>query len=240
VTDRRDHSESAALATASAIRDDIMAIAEDGAFLGSEDDLLERYGVSRPTLRQAVRIVEHEQLIAVKRGVNGGFFTRLPTSEAVARVASVFLRLNGVDLFDLLRTVQVLTPALAEMACAAPTSDRLAFRAWTLATFDDVETMRRREFVEQTGEFSRRLGELADCPPLLLFEAVVSQLALAETSVNVFSDRGRMRSVADSYLAISAAIESGTGDKAATLARTASESRVEWFAKTARRSRQPK
>jgi GntR family transcriptional regulator, transcriptional repressor for pyruvate dehydrogenase complex len=240
VTDRPDNAESAALATASAIRDDIMAIAEDGAFLGSEDDLLARYGVSRPTLRQAVRIVEHEQLITVKRGVNGGFFTRLPTSEAVARVASVFLRLNGVDLLDLLRTVQVLTPALAGMACAAPRSERVAFRAWTIATFESAETMRRREFVEQTGEFSRRLGELADCPPLLLFEEVVSQLALAETKVNVFSDRTRMRTVADSYRAISAAIEVGDADEAAALARTSSQSRTEWFAKTTRRSRQSK
>jgi GntR family transcriptional regulator, transcriptional repressor for pyruvate dehydrogenase complex len=231
---------SAALAAAAAIRSDVMRIATDGEFLGSEDELIERYSVSRPTLRQAVRIVEHEQLITVRRGVNGGFFTRLPTAEAVARVASVFLRLNGTDLFDLLRTVQVLTPALAEMACEAPAADRLSFQKWVDANFADVSTLRRREFVERIGEFSRQLGHLADCPPLLLFEEVVSQLTIAETKINIFSDRSRMDSVAGTYLSIAAAIAAGDPVAAANNARLTTSSRTEWVTeavKTTRRHR---
>jgi GntR family transcriptional regulator, transcriptional repressor for pyruvate dehydrogenase complex len=228
---------SAALAAAAAIRADVMRIATDGTFLGSEDELIERYGVSRPTLRQAVRIVEHEQLITVRRGVNGGFFTRLPTSEAVARVASVFLRLNGTDLFDLLRTVQVLTPALAEMACDAPVADRDVFRAWVEANFADVSTIRRREFVERIGEFSRLLGRLADCPPLLLFEEVVSQLTLAETKVNVFSDRTRMEEVAATYRSIAAAVVAGDPVAAAQSSRHSTSSRTEWVTEAVKATR---
>jgi GntR family transcriptional regulator, transcriptional repressor for pyruvate dehydrogenase complex len=233
---------SAALAAAAAIRTDVMRIACDGEFLGSEDELIERYNVSRPTLRQAVRIVEHEQLITVRRGVNGGFFTRLPTSEAVARVASVFLRLNGTDLLDLLRTVSVLTPALAEMACAAPPADRSAFRTWVDEQFTEVVTLRRRVFVERIGEFSRRLGELADCPPLLLFEEVVTQLTLAETKVNIFSDRSRMAAVADTYRQIAAAIDRGNANTAARSARQSTASRTAWVTEavpTTRAQRKP-
>ena len=36
---------------------------EDGDFIGAEDDLLSRLGVSRPTLRQAAKIAENDRLI---------------------------------------------------------------------------------------------------------------------------------------------------------------------------------
>lgn len=217
-----------------------MRIATNGTFLGSEDELIERYGVSRPTLRQAARIVEHEQLITVRRGVNGGFFTRLPTAEAVARVASVFLRLNGTDLVDLLRTVQVLTPAVAEMACDAPAVDRKEFRKWADEQFTEVSTIRRREFVERIGEFSRRLGQLADCPPLQLFEEVVSQLTVAETKVNVFSDRSRMEEVAETYRLIAIAVDAGDPVAAADSSRHSTSSRTEWVSEAVKTSRRSK
>lgn len=49
-----------------------------GDFLGAEDELLARLGVSRPTLRQAAKIVENERLISVRRGTKGGLYAARP------------------------------------------------------------------------------------------------------------------------------------------------------------------
>lgn len=69
-------------ATVDMLRDEILQ-RDDGEWLGWEDDLVERLGVSRPTLRQAARLLEAEELLVVKRGTNGGLFARRPTTDTV-------------------------------------------------------------------------------------------------------------------------------------------------------------
>jgi GntR family transcriptional regulator, transcriptional repressor for pyruvate dehydrogenase complex len=94
---------SAVSATAEVLRSEIL-LRDDGDWLGSEDELLGRLGVSRPTLRQAARLLEAEELLVVRRGLNGGLFSRRPTSDAVARMASVYLRSEGTTVVDLARS----------------------------------------------------------------------------------------------------------------------------------------
>lgn len=88
--------------------------AADGAYLGSEDTLGEQFGVSAPTLRQAARLLEHEQVLRVKRGVSGGYYARRPSLEGIAHVAGVYLRGNPSSLDEVMVVMRPLTPVLVD------------------------------------------------------------------------------------------------------------------------------
>jgi DNA-binding GntR family transcriptional regulator len=63
----------------------------DGDYLGSEAGIANEFGVSLPTLRQAARLLEYEQLLLIKPGKGGGYFTRRPAIETAIKSASQYL-----------------------------------------------------------------------------------------------------------------------------------------------------
>ena len=65
--------------------------AEDGAFLGSEEALLQTLGFSRSTVRQVARLLEQEGLLRVKRGISGGYYAARPDARTIERVVSSYL-----------------------------------------------------------------------------------------------------------------------------------------------------
>ncbi len=50
----------------------------EGESLPAEAELRAQFGVSRPILREAFRVLESESLIVVRRGARGGAIVRLP------------------------------------------------------------------------------------------------------------------------------------------------------------------
>lgn len=75
---------------ATLLRERILATPE-GDYLGSEGDLALEIGVSLPTLRQASRMLEYEELLTIKPGKGGGYFSRRPSIETAIQSASQFL-----------------------------------------------------------------------------------------------------------------------------------------------------
>lgn len=72
------------------LRERILAM-EEGSYMGSEAHMAVEIGVSLPTLRQASRMLEHEELLTIKPGKGGGYFSRRPTIETAMNSASQFL-----------------------------------------------------------------------------------------------------------------------------------------------------
>jgi DNA-binding FadR family transcriptional regulator len=89
----------------------------EGAMLPPESELMERFGVSRPTLREAFRVLESESLIQVQRGVRGGARVTRPRRETLARYAGLILEYEGVtvrDVYDARVTLEV--PMVRQLA----------------------------------------------------------------------------------------------------------------------------
>ncbi|MGW0662887.1 FadR/GntR family transcriptional regulator [Streptodolium elevatio] len=90
----------------------------DGDLLPKQSELLVEYQVGQTTLRQAIRILETEGLVSVRRGNTGGLAVQLPSEVDAARTFGLVLRSRRVPLEDLAAAVRNLEPTCAGM-CAA-------------------------------------------------------------------------------------------------------------------------
>jgi DNA-binding FadR family transcriptional regulator len=95
----------------------VMGELEEGATLPSEAEMLKQLSVSRPTLRQAFRILETEHLITVQRGSRGGTTVLGPSIELASRYLSDLLRFRAVTFGDVLAARLMIEPAaVAQLA----------------------------------------------------------------------------------------------------------------------------
>jgi len=87
-----------------------------GDSLQSEATLIEDFHVSRPTIREAIRILESEGLISVSRGSRGGARITQPDSEIVARAAGLALQTLGATIRDVYEARMIIEPPAARFA----------------------------------------------------------------------------------------------------------------------------
>ena len=101
---------------------------KEGESLPSETALTAQFGISRPTLREAFRVLEAEQLITVRRGAKGGANVHAPSANMVARYAGLYLehaRTTLADVFDARVAIEAPAAALAAERCTADDIVRL-------------------------------------------------------------------------------------------------------------------
>lgn len=72
----------------------------EGDALPPEATLMIQFNVSRPTLREAFRVLESEALISVRRGARGGARVHTPNGDVAARYAGLVLQFRGTTLKD--------------------------------------------------------------------------------------------------------------------------------------------
>ena len=73
---------------------------QEGDNLPPESALIDEFGISRPTMREAFRILETERLISVSRGSRGGARVHLPEVDVVARYAGLYLQARSTTVRD--------------------------------------------------------------------------------------------------------------------------------------------
>jgi DNA-binding FadR family transcriptional regulator len=92
---------------------------DEGDLLGTEAELIQRFDVSRPSLRESLRILEAEGLISVVRGAQGGVVVHRPDQRMTARAAALVLQSRSVSLADVFEASAVIEPAATRMVAAS-------------------------------------------------------------------------------------------------------------------------
>lgn len=140
----------------------------DGDFLPNETELMAHFGVSRPTLREAVRVLESERLVEVRRGARTGARVCVPGAEIVARPASLLLELSGATLADVMAARSLIEPPAAKLLAERGSDeahDELAAvvaevpQAWADGTLAQASAVVHRRLVELSGNAT--LGVIA-------------------------------------------------------------------------------
>jgi GntR family transcriptional repressor for pyruvate dehydrogenase complex len=99
--------------------------------IGSELDLIRRFGLSRGSVREALRILEREGIVSVKPGTTGGIFCAYPGIRPLARSIDLYGAFHDVtpdDLVEARMELEVLTTRLA--AVRATADDLIELERW--------------------------------------------------------------------------------------------------------------
>ena len=107
---------------------------QPGDRLGREEDLAREFGVSRPTLREALRLLSSEHLVRASKGPGGGIFVAATPEEGIglslSATVATMLDARSIELDELLETRMLLEIPLAGLAAArASEQDVVVLRA---------------------------------------------------------------------------------------------------------------
>jgi DNA-binding FadR family transcriptional regulator len=104
---------------AASLRDDILTgKLKEGDSLPRQENLFTEFRVSLPAVREAMRILETEGLITVRRGNVGGAVVHLPTAERTAQMIAMVLQTRGATPGDVSGVLSYIEPVCARL-CAS-------------------------------------------------------------------------------------------------------------------------
>jgi DNA-binding FadR family transcriptional regulator len=149
---------------------------KEGDALPSEAALIAQYRVSRPTLREAFRVLESESLITIRRGAHGGARVKAPDDKIAGRYAGLILEYRGTKLRDVFDARSVI-----ESECAG-----LAARHRTSADLNRLEEI--YESISQTDDVAERIVKHGQ------FDAAVVEISGNQTFVVLV---GMLRAIID-------------------------------------------
>jgi DNA-binding FadR family transcriptional regulator len=92
----------------------------DGSSLPTLDRMVEDFGVSPPSVREALRILENEGLLSVRRGNVGGAVVHLPKAPSAAHMLGIILQSSKVSVADLEQALTALEPLCVRLCAERP------------------------------------------------------------------------------------------------------------------------
>src|SRR5438874_10463263 len=98
----------------------------EGERLAPERELAEQFGVSRVTVRDALRALEAIGLIEVRVGARGGAFVTVPSGSVMGQTMSDMMMMQALSPADIVEARLVVELGTVTLACARATEEDLA------------------------------------------------------------------------------------------------------------------
>lgn len=176
--------------TAAKLRDLILARAV-GANIGSLKDVAQMLQVGIVTLQQAARILEHEGLLAVRRGPGGGYYGTRPDEAALERGFAAYLRVHGFSYRESQQLLALLDCELMPAAARCRDEKLLQTIAELRERVDRCDTAELR--VEFETELRRTLFKMVSQPLIEFVVRVTGRLYTHPRSVMLFAGEEGVR-----------------------------------------------
>lgn len=151
----------------------------DGSELESQDRLLEEFAVSRASMREALRILETEGLITVRRGSVGGAIVHTPGAQISAYTLALSLERDHVPIADVGESLRHLEAQCAALCAARPDRAEVAAELQALNDRAEEEVADWPQLVELTSQFHELLVQRCGHATLAMVVGAVESLWLS-------------------------------------------------------------
>ncbi len=177
--------------------------------LPSETELAERFGVSRPTVREALKRLAAQNLIRTQRGPTGGaFVNRLSWSEAhdaLVTTSTLLVGMNDIPFEDVVEARFTLEAACVPLAAERREDKHLEIMRQEIA-LQRTKDLSDEDFCASDVRFHRALTDAAGNPVLSFQMAGVIEAMQPLMNMITYRMRDRTR-IADLHGALTDAIE---------------------------------
>jgi DNA-binding FadR family transcriptional regulator len=138
-----------------------------GARLPSERELCERFGVSRVTLREALRVLEANGLVRIRVGGHGGAFVTAPTTGRIGEGIADLLSMSALTAAEVTEARAVVELGVIPLVCERATAEELDE---LLALCDQAEAAREAGTytVTMSFDFHLRVAAAAHNPAIVM------------------------------------------------------------------------
>ena len=170
-----------------------------GSSFGTEADLLKLFNVSRPTLRESLRILESQGVLELRPGPRGGIMVKKPSIDILAHGLSVFLRLHDVPFIAVLKAREVIEPALASEAAINGTEEDFDQLEQSIERMEEIKD--QQAFIDENRVFHSIIARASGNKVMETFWSTISILAHGEHHGVRFSS-GNQQHVIEAHKAI--------------------------------------
>lgn len=184
--------------------------------LHPENVLQTEFGISRPTLREALRMLESESLITIIRGKHGGARVISMDLSAAANQVGVYLQIEGATLQDVWLARTIIEPPAAGLLAAQHNPAALAELEANIAAAREAALHDLIRYADLSAEFSMLITRYCGNKTIHLLSTLIYDIirrqhedVTARTSTHASVDKLRQESIRSREMAV-ALMRNGT------------------------------